>query len=512
MLQNSFIYSVFAFLAAAVKNSFIVRILKAILSAFEKAAKTSFFAGKIFSRKKAEDYAETSVFYRVLKKVSGFIAGILKHIYQSIRKFNSGSVNERIYHRIFAGSYLLRMENIIAVSVMVMMIIPHNFWNNMYALLLAFFLLAYYVLTLSSGKRMGEDSNSLWLPLLIFAFSLLMGVICSYEISDSIRVLVFFATSFILCLCVFGTLTGYERINKFTGYMYVTLIIVSLYAIMQRIMGVKPDASLTDLTLNADMPGRVFGTMGNPNNFAEFLIMFLPFGGAFALNIENKNQKTAAVILLALPLVALLSTYSRSSWISFAVSFAVFIVLWNRKTIPYWLLAVICLIPFIPESIMNRILTIGNLNDTSSSYRIDIWKASLEMIKDYPVSGIGLGSGAFKSIFPAYAIGETAVAPHSHMQFLEIWIETGIIGMISFMWFIFAMVKRSAAKWQGSSPCVKTLTAAGAASMSGIIINGFFEYIWFYPRVMFAFFIVAGVIMAIIKCNQSSPLSERNEK
>ena len=40
------------------------------------------------------------------------------------------------------------------------------------------------------------------------------------------------------------------------------------------------------------------------------------------------------------------------------------------------------MLPFIPQSIYNRILTIGNVKDSSSSYRITIWTGVLKMLKE----------------------------------------------------------------------------------------------------------------------------------
>ena len=40
---------------------------------------------------------------------------------------------------------------------------------------------------------------------------------------------------------------------------------------------------------NKDMPGRVFSTLGNPNNYAEFLVLFMPFAMSFVLGKKKWN-------------------------------------------------------------------------------------------------------------------------------------------------------------------------------------------------------------------------------
>lgn len=505
MVQSSLVCALFVRLWTALCESKIIKLLSAVTNAFERGVKTSKTVGLFVKHNPPEQYADTSVFYRLISKIAGVFVKLFTGIYNGIRKINSGSICEKVYGKTFGGSYIFKMEIMLSLAVFVMMLVPHKLWNNMYALGIALILTLFYVLTLSSGKAMGQNAKAIWLPLLLFMFSVVLGVAVSAEKSDSIRVLVFFVTSFMLCFCVYGTLTDFGRINKFMLIVFAMLVVTSAFAVLQRIAGIEADASLTDLNLNENMPGRLFGTLGNPNNFAEYLVLIMPVGLAYALNIDDKKKKTGALLLMLLPLAALLGTYSRSSWISFAVSMVVFVVMWNRKSIPFWILLVVCLLPFLPESIWNRILTIGNLEDSSSAYRLNIWKGSFDMIKDYPISGIGLGPGAFTEIFPMYALENTRVAPHSHMQFLEVWVEMGIIGLLSFVWLSVALVRRCMKNWWSTpSTKIRTVMAAGAASMTAIAINGIFEYLWFYPRVMFIFFITVGFIMAAAKCSRET--------
>ena len=294
-------------------------------------------------------------------------------------------------------------------------------------------------------------------------------------------------------------------------YMYAAILITSVYAIYQRIVGVQVSASLTDLTLNKNMPGRVFSTFGNPNNYAEYLMMFLPFCFVRMAQVKKPLLKVSGFASFILPLTALLFTYSRSGWIAFAIAVLVFILMYNKKLlIPLVVLAVVAL-PLLPQSVLNRILTIGNMADTSSSYRFVIWEGTLEMLKKYWFTGIGLGPEAFRLIYPGYALPRAITAPHSHMLFMEILIEMGILGVLTFLAFTICLVVRSrtAAKISQSS-FLRNMCFAAAATMAGIGFIGLVEYVWFYPRDMFAFFITAGMSMALVRISKKeNVLKER---
>jgi hypothetical protein len=140
-----------------------------------------------------------------------------------------------------------------------------------------------YCLRIISGSG---KSVHIWFPLLFFIAIVFFSIVESAAFSDSIRVFMFFVTAFLLCLTIYGDIDSENKMQKYAGYMFAALIITSIYAIFQSILGVKADASLTDLDLNSSMPGRVFSTLGNPNNFAEFLMLFIPFGFAFSINLK----------------------------------------------------------------------------------------------------------------------------------------------------------------------------------------------------------------------------------
>lgn len=125
----------------------------------------------------------------------------------------------------------------------------------------------------------------------------------------------------------------------------------------------------------------------------------------------------------------------------------------------------------------------------------------------YALQGIGLGPSSFSIVYPPFAEARAAVAPHSHMLYLEILVEMGVVGLVSFVWFVCALVRRSgAAVHRAVQPEVKNMLIAGVSALSGIAFISMVEYVWFYPRVMFTFFVAAGLTMAMIR------IAQREEK
>lgn len=501
MVENSKICKAFLWVYSVLTESVFFRFLLRAIGRLGTILRESAPGLFLCREKSIDDFAASSKFYRGLACVLRGIYRPFRKLYMYIRRYNEESINRRFFEGIVQNAYVLRPETLLGLGVLVLFLVPHTFWNNLYAAGMAAALVGVYILCILSGKSaFGKSVFGIWFPFLLFMGATALSTLGSPAMGDSIRTLAFFITAFLFSLLVSGMLSSYEKTEKFIGYMLLAVGVTAVYAIYQRIMGVKADASLTDLSLNAGMPGRVFATLGNPNNYAEFLMLMLPFGFAYSVNQPKTGRRLLGLFAVLLGFVALLLTYSRSGWLAFAVSALVFVALYNWKLLPILCLVGTLAVPLLPASILNRILTIGNLADSSSSYRIDIWTGSLRMLRDgYWFAGTGLGAEAFTSVYPAYAIGASRVAPHTHMQFMEILAEMGIIGLFALLWFSISLVRRTAVAAGHAEKRLKTVLCAAAASMAGITAIGFAEYTWFYPRVMFAFFITAGIAMAAVR-------------
>lgn len=480
--------------------AFLVRTVCFFADAYTDSATRKVLVGK----GDIERFADSSLLYKALGKVFGGVLSFFTGICQTLEKSIDSSVCKKIYFAFFKKSFRDNYVSFTAFLCTFIFVVPHNFWSNTFGLLFAGAGVIFYVIAAAgkdASKVPGKHFSGVWLAFIMFCFCLAVSCITSYDRAESIRIMMFFITSVLMCLLVYASVRDKDGLMTIGAFMYAVLLFTSVVAVFQRVVGVEADASLTDLSLNKNMPGRVFSTLGNPNNYAEFLVLFMPFAFAFALNMKKQNKKGNLLVLgMLLPAAAILLTYSRSGWIAFAIAAIVFVVLYDKKLIPVFVIAVLFAIPFIPENILNRILTIGNMKDSSSSYRMDIWAGSLDMLKDYWFTGVGLGPGGFAKIYPNYVVGDSGAAMHSHMHFMEMMVELGVLGFISYISLTFSLIRRSFVASAKKVPYeIRNFAIASAASMTGIVMIGCFEYVWFYPRVMFAFFICAGLCMAVYR-------------
>jgi len=277
--------------------------------------------------------------------------------------------------------------------------------------------------------------------------------------------------------------------------------LVSIYAIYQYIVGVPMGSGWVDTSQNIGLTVRVFGTFENPNIFAEYLILMLPLAAARGLQNLSEHKWLRGffyVVPGGLMLAALLMTASRAGWLGFALAVVVFTLLVNMKFIIPMILGGIGAIPLLPESILNRISTIGSLSDSSNLYRYNLWKSSFEIINDFFVTGIGTGYLAFRAITPYYMKN---MAPyHAHNTYIQTLVEFGLIGLILFLTWCFMVFKDGMDTAQTSKTFVVRLYAAAlTAGFCGILLHGFAEHILYYSKIMLLFWVIVGLI---IKANQ----------
>ena len=70
--------------------------------------------------------------------------------------------------------------------------------------------------------------------------------------------------------------------------------------------------------------------------------------------------------------VAMAMTYSRASWVGFACALVVLVFLWRPRLLPPFLLLCCLAVPLLPDTVWNRILTIGNTSDSSTADRFPL--------------------------------------------------------------------------------------------------------------------------------------------
>ena len=129
-------------------------------------------------------------------------------------------------------------------------------------------------------------------------------------------------------------------------------------------------------------------------------------------------------------------------------------------------------------------------NDSSNSFRFNVYHSCLDMFKDNWLLGIGVGNQNFREIYGLYMkTGFDGLSAYN--IYLETAVESGIFALIAFLGFLFFIIKK------GIKNLSNIYTLAALISIAGILIHGFVDTVFFRPQIQFTFWIMAAIIRSI---------------
>ncbi|MDP4179981.1 MAG: O-antigen ligase family protein [Bacillota bacterium] len=488
----SFIYTLMQKLQIAYKESMIAKCVAFLSLHLKRMCDNSAILKFIKRRDYYSKVIEHSLIFKLLDNAINFLPKLLNALYQKYDKIFSESMIVKL-----AINLLRRFETIIALSVVFILLVPDKKWNNGYSTIIVLVLLAMFFTKIIFHKFESFNIKAMDFALILFMICVALAAGTSYFPKDSMKYALFIFTCFLLVIIIISTLKTERSINVFIEIMLLGVTLTGLYGIYQaKILGVPVDPSYTDLVTNSNAQGRIYSTVGNPNNYAEILLMTIPFYFAVVLNSKTKLKKVIFSLLAVPPFLSLVWTGARSAWICFLGSLLIFVFFKNKKLLPLFLILGLMCVPFIPQSIYRRITSLTS-SDTSAQYRVKIYQTILPMFKEYWKMGVGLGTDAFRNICQNFYQYTGKVPPHAHNTFLQIWLEMGLSGIIAFVWFIARIVKKSiinlSNKAEGN---INNILIAGICSIVSVLAMGLAEYIWYYPRVMIIFWVSTSIVLS----------------
>lgn len=436
---------------------------------------------------------------------------ILSRLGRAFTRAVRGSFTLRLLSDSAIISFLCgRLPVVIGVGAGLLFVIPHDYFNNMYSVLMMLALTVLVFVAVLTGRCEGPSMRGLSGYALVFALMVVVSAVFSSSFSTSLKYVLFYMAAFMGFMLTRTALHSRKDVLVFTVILLLAVTVSGLYGCYQSIVGVPINYSQVDLTTNANLPGRVYSFFENANNFAEILILTLPFFMALFFLAPNRYVKLAVLVCAVPPALSLLFTYSRGGWVAFAAGVLVFFFFTYRWVVPALCVAAVAMMPALPSTIRQRIISAFTGEDASIAYRGSIRETMLPVLALYWPFGSGLGSETVRSVITKYYDTHTevqmmtkAVAPHAHNIFLQLWGEMGALGVTSFCGTMIAFFRRCLRNVFDKPREVKFMAAAGFAAIAGSLVIGLVEYIWFYPRVFLLFWLVVGITLQATENNKT---------
>jgi O-antigen ligase len=219
---------------------------------------------------------------------------------------------------------------------------------------------------------------------------------------------------------------------------------------------------------------RVFFPFFSPNMLAGFLAMMIPLGllrkktrgllipTTLALLLTRSVGAFASIIaatMILFPLAKLSQAKKTLGWLLLGTALA--LILWLRYADP---------VDFRQPGF-------------SLEKRSQYWSETLQLIKEHPFKGTGMGSFL------------TSQSLHAHNVFLEIWAECGFAGILSFVFFLSLLFSAGAKKIiSGNAPPLIPLAFWGALVF---MLHNLVDTTFFFLETSSAWWCFAGLLASL---------------
>lgn len=252
-----------------------------------------------------------------------------------------------------------------------------------------------------------------------------------------------FGDHYLLAFATFYIVRNLVDSKQKIGAVMTAIVLVAVYSapigIYEHIVGKSWFTATGELGGYGDeMVARAGGPFRSPFIFGAVM------GACLIMAIHKYLEWKTLRKYLLLPLmsaigISLALTYTRTAWIAPGVGLITLAILYESKRrllMTCVALGLITLLLVMPMIQAQPILKARISEQAPINARILIWHNSVEMFKDKPLFGVGVGNfNYFKRFYPVYMpeLGQRyQVGPTSHNTFMTILVEVGLIGFLPY--------------------------------------------------------------------------------
>ena len=411
--------------------------------------------------------------------------------------------------------------------------IPNIFSLKIHMLVFLATSLAFVYTDLRERRTLNILPKSLFIPLVsLFVFSL-MSTFFAEDRVLALRFLGALIYAFAIFVITFTFISKKDRVLKTILFLFGGAVISSITAIYQFV------AFYFDINffrkINILNPGnfaRPKGLFDHTNFLANFFLASVPILIAYTLLVKKVGR--VLFFLIGFSIASLVITFSRAAYAGFFISLitifffsfkyrAVLIGSKRALRIIFVLVPILAALLFIigplrpgftpvskkdkpvnekqqQEILVERIGSSIDPEAVTNIERIQIWKSGINMFEDNWLTGVGLEN--FKLRYKEYKLPEAKRSQVSaHNSYLQLGVETGILGLSSFVWFGIALVMNS---FRGiirtKDYLLRALLVGALAAVFGVTFQNLTNSVFYYAHTWFLYgFLAAATSLALNK-------------
>jgi O-antigen ligase len=302
--------------------------------------------------------------------------------------------------------------------------------KNIYMLMLSLFVIF--------NPKEFRYKNTLFYPFIPYLFLAIILITRSPDLMATFQKTVSYVLLLIIMPAYYNKLLA-EQPEKFLKGMVYTFTCLLLYGFMLIVLSYD----------TAYLIGRYRGVMGNPNGLGIFCTVVFAFFTVVTSKYKNLFSKNEVILIYAAILISVFLSGSRNTVLSILIFYA-----FSRLfKVSYWLgFTIIITIGVVYQVILanlTEILTALGVQEymradhiEEGSGRIVAWKFAWDKIQENFLFGRGIGYEGwlfFQYNAYLYTLGHIG---NSHNSWLAMWLNTGLVGLLLFLYaLIYRFVK-----------------------------------------------------------------------
>jgi O-Antigen ligase len=362
--------------------------------------------------------------------------------------------------------------------------------------------------------------QGLWVILLPFGGLGLDGSVLADSVREWVRLF-----SWLMVYLLVMQLKDRIHPEKIISQLLLATVAPLVVGTLQMVLpGVLPSYFLPIPGNGFDTGSRINGTLGHPNTFATFILLFIaivcwqlikstrPWRWLIMLSLlaffyVGSKALFSLMMLAVFVTVLIVPRLSLVNLIGGIVLFALVIGLFASTPFGQERLSSVANTPLInPHLPVDRAILLSQTDNNSFNWRLSQWTYLLKQCEQFPLLGYGLGV--------SMKISTNGLLPHN--DYVRALVEGGIVGFTTYITFFIAQVTRLLLLFKNSShPLQRNLCISLLGIILAITVGMITENIWSHTTMFFywwTFLAIAGWDWNHYSAHENIPIFTSNEE
>lgn len=335
-------------------------------------------------------------------------------------------------------------------------------------------------------------------PLVLFLLAGVVGLYGAQDTAAAAKAFFIFVMGATVYLVASQTIRSPAEVRAFLWAVAVAAAAVGLYGAVTGLggTGVESYGGTTETYVRAE------GLFTHPNQLGGFLALTIPPVVALAVSERTPWSRAAAYGLASAALLGLVLTYSRGAWVSTGAGLLALLPALKKGS---WILPGALLVAgafATSGAVLERLGSITTAgNDPAFTSRFEIMRASLDLVAEHPLLGVGLGNFqvAYGNLMVqnlpllSYSLG---VPPQAHNLFVNLAAEVGLVGLLAFVALLVVAFRKMLRVHSAGDARIRIPVLGIAAGLVAMLVHNLVDVTVYQGFVAVLFFSYLGVLDA----------------